>query len=339
MSAEFIKSNPSKFKRNYIFSYLRGIPPSIPIKFQYIGTGAQRWEELTRSQKYITQYETELLENVKSAIVSVLSQRISGKLTNYNSVRVVDIGCGTGEKGGILIRELNKLSLKVKYYPLDFSKEIISKATKTCSNLGIAFTKGEVVDYELEPIAPYVYKERKEHVIDLLLFLGNNLGNIENNYKKQIKEISKSMRNEVDFLLLGVELVPRCSAKKASQRLIKIYSSPAVVRFLSTGLEYFGVLPSELSKTGCGKICASLQNSELHLYFEFAKQRKVSLKGTGDLITFNKGDKIHLAKSGRFNLKELKNSLMEHNLKPIRSWKDEDGSSSYILCQKGGNEH
>ena len=318
---DIIKSK-SKFMRNMqsqIFTYLDRSSPYIPLKFQYIGKGAQRWEELTKYEEFISQDECKLLKNSAEDIAHRL-KRLHPKL---KSLRVVDIGCGTGKKAFILLKCFKKFfpKVKFKYYPLDISEDMLSIAIKEISKLDISLPKKKLrkylIDFETELLAPKIRENRKKRTVDFLLFLGNTLGNVENP-DSLVEKIKESMRPKMDLFLLEVELPPNSSLEK--ERLMKIYNSEFNIKFISTALEYFGISPVQLNKKGCGKIITEFKNSQLQQYFQFIKEKKISLS-TGESIKFNKGSKILLARSRRFSCKEIEDLLMEKNLEVIKIYK------------------
>jgi hypothetical protein len=112
--------------------------------------------------------------------------------------------------------------------------------------------------------------------------------------------------NYEDWLLLGVEL----QIERIPKMLIDIYSEPVVIDFLSTALQPFRIIPDREKTRGHGSIEAKIINEkDIEVRFNF-RRPSPPIPDNGKSFIFNPGEHITLAISKRFDIEELKQTIL-----------------------------
>ncbi len=125
----------------------------------------------------------------------------------------ISLGPGNGKKDRIILKSLKKAiqnftNENIYYYPLDVSNKMLAQAIKTirCEKdieKGLLI-KAVIGDFYDLPDFKELFDNRLNY--NLFSFLGNTLGNVENE-RTLLNRIKKGM-DEVDSLLLEVRLAP-----------------------------------------------------------------------------------------------------------------------------------
>ena len=95
----------------------------IPVKFAYIGEGAQLWNAISHTEEAIYSVEAQLIQQKIDLCLASLDTR--------NGVNVIDIGCGNGEPAVPIIQKLLEKNVACTYVPLDISEEMLDLAAAT----------------------------------------------------------------------------------------------------------------------------------------------------------------------------------------------------------------
>jgi uncharacterized SAM-dependent methyltransferase len=338
MKIRSVKELSAKRRAEILFE-LEQDPPSIPIKFQYFGKGAAKYDRLSRSSRYIAQSELLLLKNEGLKLVDrVIKSQPSYQIEGIN---LIDVGCGNGQKGASiisLIRECNTI-FKINYVALDISASMRRIASSTVKRQATArgddiLIDPKEIDFEAGSILDTIWELREdERSTNLFLFLGNTLGNFEKWDERRgiLKNLAKGMRS-TDWLMLGTEMI----LTSIPNELIETYSDPLVIDFLSTALGLFRIYPKGLRKRGHGRIIPEInKNKDIEINFKFDR---ASPKITTDdepirFIPGTSNDLIRLAYSKRFSHEELMDLLLKASLKCV----DEIGNPTgqrIFLCRR-----
>ena len=102
----------------------------VPMKFEYMGDyGARNWEDVQKSNtdpkvKGLLYYQSQLMDRKAGSLLESF-----GKVPMLN---VIDLGCGDGTPILPIMKHLTKkyTAKKIKYIPLDISKEMLAVASK-----------------------------------------------------------------------------------------------------------------------------------------------------------------------------------------------------------------
>jgi uncharacterized SAM-dependent methyltransferase len=297
-----------------ILSHLRH--GNIPIKFQYDGIGATRYDNLCRDPIYISNSELGLLRDNSDSLLQTIKNKI---LTSQSTdINVIDVGCGNGEAGAIVLSNFitDSSSIRLRYAALDISGRMMSIAKKTIDTRFNSNKEHKVVelfsrsiDFEHDEIFNQIWRfSRIKNSINIFLFLGNTLGNYSrlDDQIRILLNMSRAMR-PTDFLIVGVELF----IKRLPNSLVEMYSNPLVIDFLSTVLRLFHVEPDRGEHKGYGKIEPKLvHDKDVDIKFRFTDACTIYGSVEDEDILFHIGDKIRLADSTRFHLEEVKQIIL-----------------------------
>lgn len=258
----------------------------IPLKFQYIGEGADRFVTFEYTTEYgIGQKEIDLIIEHQKEIFAKFPTK------NY---AVLDLGCGDGKKAAAILSHLEKQpTQKLHYFPLDISERIIDIAS---SNVALAHPDVTVEafqeDFEKSGIAKATYYLRRRYQQDILaLFLGTTIGNLSDSHRVLVN-IREGL-TEKDFLLVGLALF---SEKKNP---LVGYNEDVIYQWLWTIPEKIGIKKTD---------------AQIQLYFNTLKHqieyklefKKDWQKNYGqDTLSFTKGQRILVAISHKFTQDEV----------------------------------
>lgn len=305
---------PRSLRQITIFSHLRH--KELPIKFQYDGIGATRYDNLCRDPGYISSSELGLLGDKFNLLLQTIKNKT--RFSQFPDVNIIDIGCGNGESGAIILSSLiNHLpSIRFRYVALDISwrmRNIAKKTIDTRFNSNKEYKTVDIftnsIDFERDRILNHVWAYRQiKTSINIYLFLGNTLGNYReiDDQRKILLNISQAMR-KTDFLILGVEL----ASKYLPHSLVEMYSNPLVIDFLSSALKPFGIIPDRGEQKGQGKIVPRIvHHKDIEINFKFSESYIVRGSVASEDTLFSVGDKIRLANSTRFFLPLINGILL-----------------------------
>ena len=288
----------------------------IPLKFEYLNKGAERWDKLVRSKMYgLGKIEIDLIRNNMSKIIA----SFSGKEMN-----LMDLGCGNGMKAVPFILELLKIYQIVNYLALDISQEMIDLALVNIKKIihGKVNLQGVVVDFEAGNFADVTRQTKKSgHPHNLLLLLGHTLGNPPDK-NRLLMNIRESM-TMTDFLLIGVEYLDPSKI----QETVSHYKNRLIYKTQFTGLEEIGIEMTD----GDFEVRYNSRKNQIETYFVFRKKRTIIFHE--EEIIFRKGDKILLMLSYKFTDRIIKNLLDDTSFKVVKTFLNEQGNYVLVLCK------
>lgn len=266
----------------------------------------------------VTQYKDEL-SNKEGSLISINIDRLKD-IFKGDPINIVDLGCGDGKKVLSFLEPLSHFA-KVRYYPIDISGYMVSKAIERVKNLGV----GEVVEFNwnisdfdnLENIVPLLNDSNYKR--NLFLLLGNTLGNFE------MHDILHKIRNVMgdnDYLLIGNGI-----------NNDKVESD--IVTFCKNSLEHSKfekLLPMQLGFAGEELV---YKPRFAHERLEFVVESLVDkeIKVRDKVISIKKGDKFLCGFCYYLREEEFK-SLMNIYFSEARVFTSEDGSYALAVCKK-----
>jgi len=274
---EETSSTPDYFESNKQVSEfvtaLRG-RSEIPLKFEYLQDGANRWDRLVHSKDYgIGLEEAKIIKGYVNEILNETSEKVN----------ILDIGCGNGEKALLFLENIK--SKRKKYVALDISKTMLELAKKKIlkkePELNAEFYN---IDFEAGNFANITDNLReKNYSNNLLLFLGNTLGNVSDK-SRVLSNIRESMTLK-DYLLIGIELFD----VKRIQEILRHYEGNNLWKDnIMTALEYFGLNKED------GSIIVKFNKDKNQVEARFVIKRSKTLKYRSKRINLVKGNKILL---------------------------------------------
>jgi L-histidine N-alpha-methyltransferase len=172
---------------------LSGTPKSIPSRFFYDDIGSDLFEQITElPEYYLTRSEQSIFEERADTIVGFAKKPIS----------LVEFGSGSSKKTRLLIEAALRQQAALSYAAVDISEDYLESTArrllKDYPALSVTAIASEYFD-SLD-IIPQANCPR------LFLFLGSNIGNLEDDEAQRfLARIKSSMASE-DRLLVGMDL-------------------------------------------------------------------------------------------------------------------------------------
>ncbi|MCB8994296.1 MAG: L-histidine N(alpha)-methyltransferase [Bacteroidales bacterium] len=181
---------------NDVVEGLSSSPKRLSSKYFYDETGDKLFHKImNQPEYYLTCSEHEILQSYGEAIFS--------HINTEGGIRIIEPGAGDGIKTKILIQTLLDGGYECIYNPIDISANVLDIL---CNSFRKIYPQ-----MLCEPIVGD-YENIGGKIIDdglprLMLFLGSNLGNYEQNEAVNILKTFGRILNKGDFFLLGVDLV------------------------------------------------------------------------------------------------------------------------------------
>ena len=165
-----------------------------------------------------------------------------------------------------------------------------------------------------------------------MLFIGSNLGNLNDIEAKNFIQRLSSALNPGDYLLLGLDMI------KSDQIVLPAYSDAAGVT-AEFNLNLLSRINRELDANfdiGSFKHVAEYQESEgfARSYLQSLKNQTVTLGVSGDQFSFQQGEKIHTEISRKYSDELLAELIEGCELTLKRKFTDIKGYFADYLLQK-----
>ncbi|OIO26992.1 hypothetical protein AUJ14_00820 [Candidatus Micrarchaeota archaeon CG1_02_55_22] len=287
----------------------------IPLKFEYLGEGADRYEKVLDDEDYSDAFnEAETIRSLSNNII---------KATWRTKANLVYVGCGNGMKVLPLLHEFGKTHNPLNYALLDISPSMLLKAYKnTRQNY-----KSQIIircfewDFEEGNFA-YVtdYLKKNGDPLNLILFLGNTIGNLSD--RARILANFRESMSFNDYLLITFHMVPR-----HPEEAIRVYSSSAITSWLTTALDNIGI------DSTAGTIKVSYDKKRRQVEFHFNLTRDVSGSLDDREVNLHKGQKVLLATSHKFSRSEIRSLLNVAGFKIKWFHLNKGSTMANVLCQ------
>lgn len=296
-------------------------PKTLPSKYFYDKRGDELFVEIMNMPEYyLTRAEHDVLRAQSPRIVDSLQQ------DRTTCFEVVELGAGDGTKTRELLQVLLQEKYKFAYVPVDISQHAIDKLERAL--------KDEMPELELRARQGDYFKilgELKETThAKLVLFLGSNIGNMNDEVAgKFIYDLGSNL-HPGDFLLLGVDLIkPRevvAPAYNDSQGITSEFNLNLLRRInreLGGDFEIgsFEHAPEYEETEGIAKsFLKSLIN------------QTVKIEGCDRNFEFAEGEKIHTEISRKYNDEVLNQILANTDFTIERRFVDQKGLfADYLL--------
>ncbi|MFI8604030.1 L-histidine N(alpha)-methyltransferase [Cellulophaga baltica] len=248
---------------------------------------------------YLTRAEHEILREQNNAIISALGVR---KDTYFE---LIELGAGDGTKTKELLKPLVAQGFKFDYLPIDISQHALDdleeNLKKEIPNLSVKTQQGDYFGV-LESF------KNSEHP-KVVLFLGSNLGNMEDDEAASFMEQLSDNLTTNDKLFLGLDCI------KASDIVLPAYNDTQGVtaafnlNLLTRINKEFGAefdiwnfkhAPEYDEQSGIAKS-----------FLVSKKTQKVWIAALDQHISFEQGEKIHTEISRKYDAEILKTILAE----------------------------
>jgi dimethylhistidine N-methyltransferase len=172
-------------------------PKTLPSMYLYDDRGSELFARIMNlPEYYLARTEREILVRHGQEIADAFAG---------TRCDVVDLGAGNGEKSRLLLQRLHLAGARVRYVPVDISKDALETALGDCErHLPGIDAEGLVAEYT-EGI--HWLSSRGADRKRLVLFLGSNVGNMEAEEATGFFAALRRELREGDSVLVGFDLV------------------------------------------------------------------------------------------------------------------------------------
>lgn len=256
----------------------------IPLKFNYLGEGAEKWQQVASKRAS---------GGIRGVETGLLSKRVKDFLESFENkkkINVVDLGCGDGTLVLPIFEELKRQGIAFRYVPLDISEEMFKLAENTIKkNYPECEIKKFLIDFELGNFSDITYDIKSDGSSNLLVFFGNTVGNFSDR-NRVLTNIRDSMGID-DFLIVGVEMTNFSKITK----VIPHYTALEVESLLYTIPKKIGI-NKEATKY---EVDWNDKESQIECWMVLEEDQKVNIGS--DSFNLESDEKILLARSVKFN--------------------------------------
>ena len=288
----------------------------IPLKFEYLNRGADRYEKAALASVYADSYqEAPLVDDALHALLG---------FTRGYRVNLMYVGCGNGTKAIPAIKELGKLHQPLNYALVDISPAMLLKAYNNTRKLyhGPIIIRNFEWDFEEGNFA-YVtdYMRKNGEPVNVILFLGGTIGNLSD--RARILANFRESMTLSDYLMITFFMLPRNVDK-----LVQVYANnPLSDAWVVTALEEIGV-----DKNG-GSVKVSFNRKKQQVEIHFVLLRDVVGRVEDREIHLRKGQKVLLGTSHKFTRSEIRNLLNLSGFHIVWSRVNKGSTMATVLCQ------
>lgn len=292
---------------------------SLPPRYFYDSRGSQLFEQICQlAEYYPTRTEAKILQQYAPEIA---------KLTG--ACQLIELGSGSSTKTRFLLDAYQSLGYPLAYCPIDVSGSILKEsASKLLADYPQLQIHGLVSTYE-QALANICLTSLPSKMI---LFLGSTIGNFEPaDCDRSLSQIALAL--EVgDYFLLGIDLQkPKHILEAAYNDSENITAAFNLNILHHLNWRFQGNFNSALFTHQAFYNC-TLAQIEMHLVCQ--QDHRVSLNALDFTVDFEQGETILTEISRKFDLQQMENSLLNHQLKPLQIWTDANQWFGVILAQR-----
>jgi dimethylhistidine N-methyltransferase len=285
---------------------LTSTPKKLSSKYFYDEKGSALFSKIMKlPEYYLTNAEFEIFEQSGVDIVEHLG------ITPNQPFDLIELGAGDGYKTIELLKTLETGKFQYNYTPIDISKKALSQIEENI--------KKEIPDKAISPkqgdYFHILHELKSSSLPKVLLFLGSNIGNMEDVQAQLfLSQLSDSL-NTGDKVLLGVDLkksrsiiLPAYNDSKGFTRDFNLNLLRRINREFNADfdLNQFEHIPSYDENEGIAK---SAIRSKLN--------QKVTLHALDMIVQFDKGEDIHTEISRKYDDEVIRKICLDTGLKSI----------------------
>ena len=275
---------------------LSATPKSLLSKYFYDEIGDKLFVQIMHMPEYyLTDAEMEIFEHQAEKLATLLAP-------TTGTFDLIELGAGDGTKTVHLLKELQK-HREFCYKPIDISSHALASLKD--------FLQSELPDLKVET-QQGDYFEVLKGIADngnpkAILFLGSNLGNmLDHNAKRFLSSLDNAMNAE-DKLLLGLDL------KKKREVVLPAYNDAAGI----TKAFNLNLLTRINNELGGNFDVDSFEHAPEYneeegvakSYIRSKVDQEVRIDSLGESYYFEKGERIHMEISRKYN-EEILNAIL-----------------------------
>mgnify|MGYP000158445525 CR=1 FL=1 len=262
-------------------------------KYLYNAKGSQLFSQITKQPEYyLTAAEAEIIQNYGHLFFQNL------RASPFN---LFELGCGNGDKTFSLINKIQNAGQHFTFFPMDISETALDGlAQQLHKAFPLIKVKSKQGDYHnfLTSI-----KSLGDHVQNVVLFLGSNIGNYSNTQAHRlIGNIHKGL-NSGDLLLIGMDL------KKDYKRMIDAYNDKNGITE-AFNLNLLHRMNEELGADFCVEAFSHYETynpleSEMQSFLVSNKQQKVKFSKINFCAEFEEYETIFVERSHKYSFNDI----------------------------------
>lgn len=300
---------------------LSGSPKQISSRFFYDEVGSKLFTEIMDlPEYYLTRAELEIFQTQSKNIIECLN------LSPHETFELIELGAGDGTKTKELIRELLTEQYVFEYLPIDISQHALD-------NLGNSL-KTTFPDLKIKPQHGEYFGVldaiKQSHHRKVVLFLGSNLGNMQDPVAHDfIYQLGSSLLVD-DQVFIGLDMIKSADivlpAYNDAQQITSKFNLNLLTRINRELGGDFDILqfehhPEYNEEEGVAK--SSLVSKT---------DQTIEIKALDKRVNFKKGEKIHTEISRKYNDEILKKILENTDFTIAGKFKDSKNYfADYIL--------
>lgn len=271
---------------------------SIPSKYFYDKIGSVLFQKIMAlPEYYLTRCELEIIQTHKDKIA---------ELVDNESINLVELGVGDGQKTRFLINSFLYEKKKINYTAIDISKAAIHSIT---SLFGSRFPNIKTQGLHAEYFHGLKWLKENSDKRKLVLFLGSNIGNFTHNEQLLFLQYLRNYLRKDDLLFIGFDLI------KDEDILIKAYDDSLGITS-DFNLNMLQRINRELGgnfdinkwqhSPRFNKVLGAMES-----FLESTEAQEVYIEDLDQSFVFQKGEKIYTECSVKFNLERINQLAIE----------------------------
>ena len=297
---------------------LTAVPKKLDPKYLYDSLGSALFDAICCLPWYrITRAENQLL----SRKASELADKIGAP------VRIIELGCGSGEKMVTLLRACQTFRKKTSVHLVDVSSTALAWSEQRLREFEKTLVVTHQLDYE-EGLQMASAHRRPEETL-LVMFLGSNLGNRDTLSSIELLQRIRNKLEVGDALLLGIDLV------KPEEELLKAYDDPLGVTaafnknlLLRINTELGGDFNLNHFKH---RIIWNHEAARIEMHLVSTKNQEVFIPLADCKASFTVGESIWTESSYKFEIQTIVDLVEKASFSSCEQWVDQEASFSLTL--------
>ena len=298
-------------------------PKYISSHYFYDKAGDELFQQIMEMPEYyLTNAELEIFREQSEDLIR------SFDIQTNQEFELIELGAGDGKKTQHLLKTLLEKKYRFKYIPVDISQNSLQVITERLENL--------FPDLEIEPKQGDYFQVLDELFLSdkpkVILFIGSNLGNMEDETAKGFLSKIASHLKKNEKLLLGVDLI------KSKEIVLPAYNDAAgITRDFNLNLlkrinrefdadfnlDHFEHAPEYTENEGIAKS-----------FLKSKKKQTVFIKELDESFDFKENELIHTEISRKYNDEILGKLLENSGLKISHKFLDSKNYfADYILTK------
>ena len=319
-----LKSDPG-VDSQFLDSVKEGLSQSekcLSSRYFYDDRGSELFAQIMElPEYYLTRSEMQIFTEQSNLICRSLDIKA-------DRLEVVELGAGDGSKTQHFLKQLLKSDAQITYRPIDISSGALNslkhKMHTALPDLSIQILCGDYFE-KLEQLQETVQQK-------LVLFIGSNLGNLDDTQAQAFIQRLSDTLNPGDYLLLGLDMI------KSDSVVLPAYSDAAGIT-AEFNLNLLRRINRELDADfdlGNFKHVAEYQESNGYAksYLQSLKLQTVTLGSSGDRFIFVEGEKIHTEISRKYSDELLAELIQGCQLTLEQKFTDSKGYFADYLLKK-----